>query len=47
MVGFKFEVEGGVEVGLLRCNFDLSLVVVSTFTGRPVGGWVGGRKIGG
>ena len=37
------EVEVEVEVGFLRCNLDLSLVVVSTFTG----GWSGGRKIGG
>ena len=27
----------------LRCNLDLTLGVVSTFTG----GWVGGQKIGG
>ena len=33
------EFEVGVEVGFLKCNLDLSLVVVSTFTG--------GRKIGG
>ena len=42
-VGVEFkvevEVEVGVEVGFLRCNLDLSLVVVSTFTG----GWVVGR----
>ena len=36
-VGVEFEVEGGVEVGSLRGNLNLSLVVVSTFTG--------GRKI--
>ena len=34
-VGVEFEVKVGVEVGLLRCNLDLRLVVVSTFTG----GW--------
>ena len=39
-VGVEFEVE--VEFGFLRCNLDLSLVVVSTFKG-----WSGGRKIGG
>ena len=38
-VEFEVEVEVGVEVGFLRCNLDLSLVVVSTFTG----GWVVGR----
>ena len=32
-VGVEFEV--GVEVWFLRCNLDLRLVVVSTFTG----GW--------
>ena len=42
----------GVEVGFLRCNFDLRLVVVllSRVGGRVVGwsgGRVGGRKIGG
>ena len=42
-VEFEVEVEVGVEVGFLGCNLDLSLVVVSTFTG----GWSGGRKIGG
>ena len=35
----EFEVEVGVEVGFLRCNLDVRLVVVSTFTG----GWVVGR----
>ena len=35
VVGVGFEVEVGVEVGFLRCNLDLSLVVVSTCTG----GW--------
>ena len=34
-VGVEFE----VEVGFLRCNLDLRLVVASTFTG----GWVVGR----
>ena len=34
-VGVEVVVEVGVEVGFLRCNLDLSLVVVSTFTG----GW--------
>ena len=29
----------GVEVGFLRCNLDLRLVVVSTFTGGRVVGW--------
>ena len=38
-VDFEDEVEVGVEVGFLRCNLDLRLVVVSTFTG----GWVVGR----
>ena len=50
-VGVELEVEVGFEVGFLRCNLDLSLVVVSTFTGGwsdgRVVGWVGGRKIGG
>ena len=32
-VGVEFEV--GVEVGFLRCNLDVRLVVVSTF----MGGW--------
>ena len=47
-VGVEVEVEVEVEVavefevGVLRCNLDLTLIVVSTFTG----GWVGGRKIG-
>ena len=36
-VGVEFEVKGGVEVGSLRCNLNLILVFVSTFTG--------GRKI--
>ena len=38
-VEFEVEVEVWVEVGFLRCNLDLGLVVVSTFTG----GWVVGR----
>ena len=38
-VGVEFEVEVGVEVGFLRCNIDLSLLVVSTFTGGRVVGW--------
>ena len=46
VVEVEFEVEVWVEVGFLRCNLDLSLVVVSTFTGGWVVGWVGGRKIG-
>ena len=37
-VGVEFEFKVGVEVGVLRCNIDSTLVVVSTFTG----GWVGG-----
>ena len=43
-VDVEVEVEVGVEfeVGVLRCNLDLSLVVVPTYTG----GWVGGWKIG-
>ena len=41
-VGFEFEFKVEVEVGVLRCNLDLRLFVVSTFTG----GWSGGRKIG-
>ena len=38
----EVKVEFEVEVGFLRCNLDLSLVVVSTFTG----GWSGGRMVG-
>ena len=34
--GVEFEV--GVEVEFLRCNLDLRLVVVSTFTGGSVVG---------
>ena len=41
-VEVEVEVEAGVEAEVLRCNLDLTLVVVSTFTG----GWLGGRKIG-
>ena len=39
-VGVEFEVEVGVEVGFLRCNLDLRLVVVSI--SRGVVGWSGG-----
>ena len=38
-VGVEFEFKVGVEVGVLRCNIDLTLGVFSTFTG----GWVVGR----
>ena len=37
------EVEVLVELKVLRSNLDLTLVVVSTFTGGWVGGWVVGR----
>ena len=39
VVEVEVEVEVWVEVGCLRCNSDLSLVVVSTFTGGRVVGW--------
>ena len=48
-VGVEVEVEVEVKVGVdfedgvLRCNIDLSLVVVPTYTGGWVVGWVVGR----
>ena len=42
-VGVKFEIEVGVEVGFLRCNLDVRLVVVSTFTGGGVVGRLEGN----
>ena len=36
-------VEFVVEIRVLICNLDLTLVVVSTFTGRCVGGWDVGK----
>ena len=33
LVEIEDEVDVGVEVGILRCNLDLSLVVVSAFMG--------------
>ena len=45
-VEVEVEVEAGVvfevDVGVLRCNLDLSLVVVPTYTGGWVVGWLGG-----